>query len=127
MKRRTFLGMGLAAVSASLAAPVQAVPVNKPQKWDESYDVVIVGAGGAGLSAAAQAATSNLTAIVLEKEPAYGGSSAICGGQWAVGGTDEQAKRGIKDSEDLFFNDMMTTGRHQNATCQVFPISLTYR
>lgn len=114
MKRRTFLGMGLAAVSASLAAPVQAVPVNKPQKWDESYDVVIVGAGGAGLSAAAQAATSNLTAIVLEKEPAYGGSSAICGGQWAVGGTDEQAKRGIKDSEDLFFNDMMTTGRHQN-------------
>lgn len=110
MKRRTFLTMG-----ASLAvAPVMAAPVAMPQKWDETYDVVIVGAGGAGLAAATQAVQSKLSAVVFEKESMYGGSSAICGGQWAVGGSEAQAERGIKDSEDLFFNDMMTTGKNQN-------------
>ncbi|MFU0841471.1 MAG: FAD-binding-2 domain-containing protein [Burkholderia sp.] len=113
MQRRTFLNLGFAS-TAALAAPAMATPVAMPQKWDEAYDVVIVGAGGAGLAAATQAVMSKLSAVVFEKEPVEGGSSAICGGQWAVGGTPEQEKRGIKDSEDLFFNDMMTTGKHQN-------------
>ncbi len=111
MKRRTFLTIG---ASLAAAAPAMAVPVPMPQKWDETYDVVIVGAGGAGLAAATQAVQSKLSAVVLEKEAVYGGSSAICGGQWAVGGSDLQKERGIQDSEELFFNDMMTTGKNQN-------------
>lgn len=111
MKRRAFLGLGAA---AAVSPAVFAVPVNRPQKFDESYDVVIVGAGGAGLAAATEAVKNKLSAIVLEKESVVGGSSLICGGQWAVGGTQEQEKRGIKDSEELFIKDMMTTGQNQN-------------
>lgn len=111
MKRRTFLGLGAAALASSSAF---AVPVNHPQKFDESYDVVIIGAGGAGLAAATEAVKNKLSAIVIEKEAAIGGSSVICGGQWAVGGTDEQTKRGIKDSDELFVKDMMATGQNQN-------------
>ena len=111
MKRRAFLGLGAAALASSSAF---AVPVNRPQKFDESYDVVIIGAGGAGLAAATEAVKNKLSAIVIEKEAAIGGSSVICGGQWAVGGTDEQTKRGIKDSDELFVKDMMATGQNQN-------------
>lgn len=114
MKRRELFGFGAAAAATAIAAPVTAAPVPVPQKWDETYDVVIIGAGGAGLAAATQAVMNKLSAVVYEKEAAVGGSSAICGGQWAVGGTEEQAARGIKDSEDIFFNDMMVTGKQQN-------------
>ena len=115
MKRRELFAMGAAAGAAALVSPVAgAVPVKAPQKWDESYDVVIIGAGGAGLAAACEAVMDKLSAVVFEKEPTVGGSSVICGGQWAVGGTEEQEKRGIKDSEDLFIKDMMTTGQNQN-------------
>ena len=44
---------GLAAGGIGKAA---AMPTDRPAKWDEVYDVVIVGAGGAGLAAAAHAA-----------------------------------------------------------------------
>lgn len=113
MQRRVFLNLSLAS-AATLATAAKATPVPMPQKWDETYDVVIVGAGGAGLAAATEAAQQKLTAIVFEKEAVEGGSSIICGGQWAVGGTKAQEERGIKDSEEIFFNDMMTTGKNQN-------------
>ena len=117
MKRRELFAMGAAAGAAALVSPVAgAVPVKAPQKWDESYDVVIIGAGGAGLAAACEAVMDKLSAVVFEKEPTVGGSSVICGGQWAVGGTEEQEKRGIKDSEDLFIKDMRTTSKSSRPT-----------
>ncbi len=114
MQRRTFLNLSLASVATVASMPTLATPTKMPQKWDETYDVVIVGAGGAGLAAATEAVNQKLSAIVFEKESVEGGSSVICGGQWAVGGTEEQQKRGIQDSEEIFFNDMMTTGKNQN-------------
>ncbi len=110
LQRREFLGLG----AALAAGPAFAVPVNSPAKWDMTYDVVIVGAGGAGLAAGSEAVQQKLSAIVFEKVGVVGGSSVLCGGQWAVGGTPEQEKRGIKDSDELFFKDMMQTGKNQN-------------
>ena len=57
--RRTFLqgaagALGLSGALAGSAA--QAMPTERPKKFDEEYDVVVVGAGGAGLAAAAHAA-----------------------------------------------------------------------
>ena len=46
----------------------------------QKFDLVVVGAGGAGMTAALAAATSGLRAIVLEKSPRYGGSTARSGG-----------------------------------------------
>ena len=52
----------------------------------ESFDLVIVGAGMSGLSAAISAARSeDISILVLEKEAYTGGSSRVCGGGiWAV-------------------------------------------
>ena len=82
--------------------------------FDKEYDNVIIGAGGAGLAAACRAGELGLKAIVLEKTGIIGGSSVLCGGQFSTFGTDLQAKKGKKDTAELFFNDMMKTGKNMN-------------
>ncbi len=49
---------------------------------DLTYDVVIVGAGGAGISAAAQAAQDGNTVLVIEKNAEMGGNTLVSGGQF---------------------------------------------
>jgi fumarate reductase flavoprotein subunit len=67
-------------------------------KFDARYDVVVIGGGGSGLSAAVQAAKNGLTCAVLEKEAQLGGSSAFAEGHAAFE-SDEQKKRGINVSK----------------------------
>ena len=73
---------------------------------NKSYDVVVIGAGFAGLAAAIEAAESGLTVIVLEKMKAPGGNSVISDGGIAAPETEYQQKNGIEDSVPLFFEDM---------------------
>lgn len=49
---------------------------------EESYDVVVVGAGGAGIAAAAQAAQNGETVLVIEKNAEIGGNTIVSGGQF---------------------------------------------
>lgn len=49
---------------------------------EETYDIVIVGAGGAGISAAAQAAQDGNTVLVIEKNAEVGGNTLVSGGQY---------------------------------------------
>lgn len=55
----------------------------KPQaKIKETYDIVIIGAGGAGMAAAAQAAQNGSTVLVLEKGAEMGGNTLVAGGSF---------------------------------------------
>jgi fumarate reductase flavoprotein subunit len=76
------------------------------EEFDASYDVVVVGGGGSGLSCAVQAAKDGLTCAVIEKEAKTGGSSSFAEGHAAFE-SDEQIKRGIDVSKDLAFNTYM--------------------
>lgn len=60
----------------------RAKPIAKSQKKDEEFttDVAIVGAGGAGLAAAARTLQHNKKVIVLEKYPQIGGNTSRAGG-----------------------------------------------
>ncbi|MBP3428938.1 MAG: FAD-dependent oxidoreductase [Clostridia bacterium] len=49
---------------------------------EETYDIVIVGAGGAGMAAAAQAAQDGNTVLVIEKNAEIGGNTLVSGGQY---------------------------------------------
>lgn len=85
------------------------------QAADDAFDLLIVGSGGAGLTAAALLSEkTNLKIAVFEKEPIIGGTSILCGGQWAVAGTDLQKSQNVKDSADLFFEDLMRVGNYKN-------------
>lgn len=55
-----------------------------PETWDESYDVVVVGGGFAGLAAAYSAVTNGSSVVLVEKLSTTGGNSAINGGQYAA-------------------------------------------
>ena len=49
---------------------------------EETYDVIVVGAGGAGMAAAAQAAQDGNTVLVIEENGEIGGNTLVSGGQY---------------------------------------------
>ncbi len=51
-------------------------------KIADTYDIVIVGAGGAGMAAAAQAAQDGATVLVIEKAAEMGGNTLVSGGSY---------------------------------------------
>ncbi len=77
---------------------------------DEQADVVIIGSGVAGLSAAIEASEAGASVIVLEKMKVTGGNTRISGGAVAAPNNYLQAKRGIEDSPQLFYKDMIKSG-----------------
>ena len=70
----------------------------------KSCDVIIIGSGVAGLSAAIEAASSGLSVVILDRF-AGGGASALSGGVvYAGGGTVIQKQAGEVDSADNMYN-----------------------
>lgn len=113
--RRQFLeSAGLLFAGLGSAASVSAMPTAAPKKFDESFDVVVLGAGGAGLTAAIRLAEGGKKVLLAEKLAFCGGSSLICGGGVAVTETDLQKKAGIKDSVETLYEDIMRTGGQLN-------------
>lgn len=80
----------------------------------ESADVVIIGAGGAGLAAAVEAAENGASVILVEKMPLVGGNTNYATGGMNAAGTRFQAEGGIEDSPELFFGDTMAGGQEEN-------------
>ena len=115
--RRDFLKAG-SIVGAGLATSVLGVKAVAaaavPAKWDEEYDVVVIGSGFAGLAAAYTAKKAGASVVVLEKMRTLGGNSIINGGVVAAAGSPEQEKMGVKDSPELLFQDMLKAGKNLN-------------
>lgn len=76
-------------------------------QYDFEYDVIVIGGGGSGLSAALQAARDGLKCAVLEKEDKTGGSSSFAEGHAAFD-SDEQRKRGIKVTKDDAYQNYLS-------------------
>lgn len=73
--------------------------------------LLVIGGGLAGFAAALSAAEAGLQVLLLEKTAATGGSSAMSGGCLAFAGTDLQQERGIEDSAELLFRDLVEVGK----------------
>jgi len=82
--------------------------------WDEDFDIIVIGSGFAGLSAALEARKRGLSVVVLEKMHVPGGNSSISGGLVAAAGSPLQAKEKVKDSPELMLADMLDAGHDYN-------------
>jgi fumarate reductase flavoprotein subunit len=79
---------------------------------DPDFDVVVIGAGGAGLAAAVGAAEQERTVLVIEAADRVGGATALAGGSFMVAGTPAQAEIGHPgDTADAFFDHYLTFNR----------------
>lgn len=124
LSRRNFLKTtgGAAAVAALTAGGIgilnkeaKAAGDELPKKWDEAYDVVIIGSGFAGLAAAIEAKNGGAKdVIVLDKMPVHGGNSIINGGDFCAPGTKLQKENGVEDSPELMLKDMLKAGSYLN-------------
>ncbi|MCG9732227.1 flavocytochrome c [Shewanella sp. Isolate13] len=80
----------------------------------DTVDVVVVGSGGAGFSAAVSAFDHGAKVILIEKEPVIGGNAKLAAGGMNAAWTDQQKAKGIKDSVESMYKDTMKGGRDIN-------------
>lgn len=91
-----------------------AIEAKKLVKETQNKDVVVVGAGGAGLVAAIEAKNNGAqNVIVIEKMAFAGGNTLISGGEYAAPNNWVQVKKGLKDSNDAFYNDILKGGDNE--------------
>jgi 3-oxo-5alpha-steroid 4-dehydrogenase len=109
--RRQFLKtLGLAAAGAAALKVEAAAPLARSEirRWDLETDLLIVGSGVAGVSAAIEARRSGIDALMLERQHLAGGSSSISGGVcYLGGGTPLQKALGFDDSIEAMLGYML--------------------
>lgn len=88
------------------ARPLAAAPI--PSKWDYETDVVVVGGGGSGVSAAISAQEAGAKVIVLENAPYLGGNSSRSVGSVEACLSGMQKKLGVVDTPESMMKDAGT-------------------
>ena len=85
-----------------VAEPLKLNDVNE-LAWGDSADVVVIGYGAAGASAALEAKANNADVLVVERFEG-GGATTLSGGIVYAGGTPYQKAAGIDDSAEEMYN-----------------------
>ncbi|HEY3986492.1 flavocytochrome c [Cedecea sp.] len=80
----------------------------------QSYDVVVVGSGGAGLAAAIQAHDEGASVLIVEKMPSIGGNTVKASAGMNAAETRFQRVKGIHDSKELFYAETLKGGYNKN-------------
>ena len=90
--------------------------------WDEESDIVVIGCGGAGISAALEASEQNQDVIVLDRFFGGGATAASGGVFYAGGGTQIQKEAGVEDSPEEMYKylQMEVKGIIKDSTLKKF-------
>jgi fumarate reductase flavoprotein subunit len=107
LRRREFLGSAAAFTTVGPWRLVRA----EATAAESRYDLIVVGAGTAGIPAAIFAARRGARVLMLETAGDIGGTLHLSTGQMSAAGTRLQASQGIRDSADLHFADVMRISR----------------
>ena len=104
VSRRHFLkaaGSGtLLTASTAAAVPFMESVAHAQQRWDREADVVVVGSGAAGSSAALFAHEGNVSVLMLEKAAQYGGTTARSGGAFWIPNNYLMREKGMADPRE---------------------------
>ncbi|MEZ5474341.1 MAG: FAD-dependent oxidoreductase [Steroidobacteraceae bacterium] len=99
--KRSFLSM--IAATAALSVADRSMAQDKGPTWD----VIVVGGGNSGLPAAIFAAERGARVLIIEAAASLGGTLFLSSGQMSAAGTKLQQQKGIDDSGQLHYDDIM--------------------
>lgn len=83
-------------------------------KLKDKYDIIIVGGGGAGMTAALEAKANGMNPVIFEKMPTAGGNTLKASSGMNASETKFQKEQNIKDSNDLFYEETLKGGKDTN-------------
>ena len=112
----------LTQAGADMDKMTAAVAASELEDVQMDADVVVVGAGAAGLSAAVKTGQNWDSVVLLEKMGVIGGASAMAGSGTMATGSKWQKEDGYEDSAEKLVEDMMANGHQKNdrATVELF-------
>ncbi len=84
------------------------------EDYELTTDVVVVGGGGAGMTAAITIAESGKSVIIIEKSDILGGNTSRASSGMNACETHYEAEQGVEDSVELFIEDTMKSGKEIN-------------
>ena len=92
-----------------------AAPAGEKEAKELSADVIVVGGGGAGMSAATRLAQLGKSVILVEKSGFLGGAISVSGGNQVVMGSQLQIDNGVADdSVESMVADFEANGANKN-------------
>lgn len=120
MKRRALIFSAAGAAAAGIAgAAAMAARSREPGLpsggWDLETEVLVIGGGAAGLSAALSAAEAGAEVLLIEKNDQLGGDTLIAGGYFNAPDPWNRDSRGTYDSVSLFASQIIRSGGGKNS------------
>lgn len=97
--------------AVSGASKVEYTPVDQLK---DKYDIIIIGAGGAGMTAALEAKEKGMNPVILEKMSMAGGNTMKSSSGMNASETKFQKEEGITDSNDAFYEESLKGGHNTN-------------
>lgn len=116
-RRKLLLAGLLPGIPASLLAKGAQEQAKASKPESETVDIVVIGSGAAGLSAAIsarEAAVENI--LIVEKMPVIGGNTLLSSGVYNAPDPARQKPFGIEDSTTLFYEQTFEAGREKGRT-----------
>jgi len=113
LQRREFFKVAALGVGAST---LRSPELEGAQAAPEVADLLIIGAGTAGLPAAIHGADLGAKIVLLEKNEAIGGTLHVSGGQMSAANTKLQIAKGFDDSPSRHYRDVLRIGRFLNSS-----------
>lgn len=115
LKKSAMMGVGVAAGTALTAcAPNQAAAGKTAMKWDKEVDVLVIGSGTVAIAAVSAKDAGAEKVLVIEKGPAFGGTTAISGGGMWIPVNYLEKEEGIEDNRDDAFKYMKAVSDNQS-------------
>ena len=105
-KRQFLIGAGSAAVGLGVAKSLRAQNPSRP------WDLIVVGGGTAGLPAAIFASRRGARVLLIEASAQLGGTLLLAMGQMSAAGTKVQKMRGIEDTPQEHFDDIIRISKN---------------
>ncbi len=78
----------------------------------QDFDVIVIGSGAAGMSAAIEARNAGASVMVLEADTHLGGATRNSTGVFYAGNTSTQQEAGIADDADAIYDYILTLNQH---------------